>query len=232
MNECVLKWYLKVINENILSLVVYVLLILLFISMIWVSIYCCYYENSLRACANMRTLHWFQSSPGVLGLICFCSSAVSGNQGDNTLHSLLSSSSSAGSYLQQQQVVVNHHHSSQSSYACARCGNSYARLHSLSRHVRFECGVDPKFECPICHKKSKHKHNLLLHMKTHLKWSSDVFRIVLLPIVLQTSAIFSFFRFRRYLMSCDCFPNELNCIPGLANVKLSVLFCTIFVCNI
>lgn len=54
-------------------------------------------------------------------------------------------------------------------YACARCGNSYARLHSLSRHVRFECGVDPKFECPICHKKSKHKHNLLLHMKTHLK---------------------------------------------------------------
>ncbi|XP_065349492.1 longitudinals lacking protein, isoforms A/B/D/L-like isoform X3 [Cloeon dipterum] len=54
-------------------------------------------------------------------------------------------------------------------YACPRCGNSYARPHSLNRHLRFECGVEPQFECPICHKKSKHKHNLMLHMRTHLK---------------------------------------------------------------
>lgn len=52
-------------------------------------------------------------------------------------------------------------------YSCERCGNSYARPHSLNRHKRFECGVEPKFECPICHKKSKHKHNLVLHMRTH-----------------------------------------------------------------
>ncbi|CAO1421974.1 unnamed protein product [Diamesa tonsa] len=47
-------------------------------------------------------------------------------------------------------------------YSCSRCGNSYARPHSLNRHIRFECGVEPKFECPVCHKKSKHKHNLTL----------------------------------------------------------------------
>lgn len=52
-------------------------------------------------------------------------------------------------------------------YTCSRCGNSYARPHSLNRHIRFECGVEPKFECPVCHKKSKHKHNLVLHMRTH-----------------------------------------------------------------
>lgn len=52
-------------------------------------------------------------------------------------------------------------------YSCIRCGNSYARPHSLNRHIRFECGVEPKFECPVCHKKSKHKHNLVLHMRTH-----------------------------------------------------------------
>lgn len=52
-------------------------------------------------------------------------------------------------------------------YTCNRCGNSYARPHSLNRHIRFECGVEPKFECPVCHKKSKHKHNLVLHMRTH-----------------------------------------------------------------
>ena len=52
-------------------------------------------------------------------------------------------------------------------FTCTRCGNAYARPHSLNRHLRFECGVEPKFECPICHKKSKHKHNLMLHMRTH-----------------------------------------------------------------
>lgn len=57
-------------------------------------------------------------------------------------------------------------------YTCERCGNSYARPHSLNRHKRFECGVEPKFECPICRKKSKHKHNLVLHMRTHQhRWS-------------------------------------------------------------
>ncbi|XP_050585974.1 zinc finger and BTB domain-containing protein 16-A-like [Bombus affinis] len=56
-----------------------------------------------------------------------------------------------------------------SSYSCSRCGNAYTRPHSLNRHIRFECGVEPQFECPICHKKSKHKHNLLLHMRTHQK---------------------------------------------------------------
>lgn len=54
-------------------------------------------------------------------------------------------------------------------YSCQRCGNAYARPHSLNRHIRFECGVEPQFECPICHKKSKHKHNLALHMRTHQK---------------------------------------------------------------
>lgn len=55
-------------------------------------------------------------------------------------------------------------------YSCPRCGNAYVRLHSLNRHMRFECGVEPRFECPICHKKSKHKHNLILHMRTHQKF--------------------------------------------------------------
>ncbi|KAK1123172.1 hypothetical protein K0M31_008805 [Melipona bicolor] len=54
-------------------------------------------------------------------------------------------------------------------YSCSRCGNAYTRSHSLNRHIKFECGVEPQFECPICHKKSKHKHNLVLHMKTHKK---------------------------------------------------------------
>lgn len=102
---------------------------------------------------------------------------------------------SAAYILQQrrlQAVVVQQQHPS--SYACARCGNSYARLHSLSRHVRFECGVDPKFECPVCHKKSKHKHNLLLHMKTHLlkQWSTTVsFNLFIIIIIIITCQLVS-----------------------------------------
>ncbi|XP_012270339.1 zinc finger protein 90 homolog [Orussus abietinus] len=68
---------------------------------------------------------------------------------------------------------INHNVSASSKdasgYSCPRCGNAYARHHSLNRHIRFECGVEPQFECPICHKKSKHKHNLMLHMRTHQK---------------------------------------------------------------
>ncbi|XP_076221783.1 uncharacterized protein LOC143174339 [Nomia melanderi] len=56
-----------------------------------------------------------------------------------------------------------------SGYSCPRCGNAYLRVHSLNRHIKFECGVEPRFECPVCHKKSKHKHNLILHMRTHQK---------------------------------------------------------------
>ncbi|XP_076238203.1 longitudinals lacking protein, isoforms A/B/D/L-like [Calliopsis andreniformis] len=63
----------------------------------------------------------------------------------------------------------SHANDRDSEYSCPRCGNAYVRLHSLNRHIRFECGVEPRFECPICHKKSKHKHNLILHMRTHQK---------------------------------------------------------------
>lgn len=30
-------------------------------------------------------------------------------------------------------------------YSCSRCGNTYARPHSLNRHIRFECGKDISF---------------------------------------------------------------------------------------
>ena len=70
-------------------------------------------------------------------------------------------------------VSTNSSVPSEAVYKCARCGNSYASPHSLNRHLRFECGVEPQFECPLCHKKSKHKHNLMLHMRTHQnRWKS------------------------------------------------------------
>ncbi|XP_046995020.1 gastrula zinc finger protein XlCGF8.2DB-like isoform X4 [Schistocerca americana] len=53
------------------------------------------------------------------------------------------------------------------SFTCARCHNAYTRRHNLMRHIRFECGVEPQFECPVCHIKMKHKFSLIKHMKKH-----------------------------------------------------------------
>lgn len=85
----------------------------------------------------------------------------------------LQGAATSGEGLKVEQPLHHQHHQQLQSvvtggaFTCDRCGNSYARPHSLNRHKRFECGVEPKFECPVCHKKSKHKHNLVLHMRTH-----------------------------------------------------------------
>ncbi|CAG0882470.1 unnamed protein product [Cyprideis torosa] len=38
-------------------------------------------------------------------------------------------------------------------FVCRRCGRTYKQSSSLVRHVRFECGVPPQFECDICRRK-------------------------------------------------------------------------------
>lgn len=94
----------------------------------------------------------FPSFPGIISL---------GGRGSNNASS---ASAAAAAGIEANKPITP---TTGGAYTCPRCGNSYARPHSLNRHIRFECGVEPKFECPICHKKSKHKHNLVLHMRTH-----------------------------------------------------------------
>ncbi|CAK9803457.1 Longitudinals lacking protein, isoforms A/B/D/L [Anthophora quadrimaculata] len=35
-------------------------------------------------------------------------------------------------------------------FGCSRCGKSYMRKDSLQRHVHWECGKEPQFQCPFC----------------------------------------------------------------------------------
>lgn len=47
------------------------------------------------------------------------------------------------------------------------CGHSYTgdyRKKNLKRHLIFECGVEPQFQCSFCHKRFRHKSS----MKSHL----------------------------------------------------------------
>ncbi|EFN68036.1 Longitudinals lacking protein, isoform G, partial [Camponotus floridanus] len=49
-------------------------------------------------------------------------------------------------------------------YPCKNCGKKYSYYSSLARHLKHECGVEPKFHCPLCPYKTKHKSSLNTHL--------------------------------------------------------------------
>jgi len=44
------------------------------------------------------------------------------------------------------------------------CGRIYRNRSSLTRHLKFECGMPPKYECMLCEKRCALKSNLKQHM--------------------------------------------------------------------
>ncbi|XP_065349494.1 longitudinals lacking protein, isoforms A/B/D/L-like isoform X5 [Cloeon dipterum] len=42
-------------------------------------------------------------------------------------------------------------------FPCAQCGRTYMRKDSLRRHLMWECGKEPQFQCPYCPQRSKRK---------------------------------------------------------------------------
>jgi len=50
-------------------------------------------------------------------------------------------------------------------FACPRCNKVYRLYHSLRRHMRVECGHEPRHACPNCGRRFKHRFNLLAHMR-------------------------------------------------------------------
>lgn len=48
---------------------------------------------------------------------------------------------------------------------CDVCGRSYAYRSSLYRHLKYECGKAPQFQCPYCPRKTKQKLNLREHIR-------------------------------------------------------------------
>lgn len=50
-------------------------------------------------------------------------------------------------------------------HRCEVCGRGYRHRENLKRHIRVECGKEAQFYCMYCDYKSKHKHDLLRHIK-------------------------------------------------------------------
>lgn len=52
-----------------------------------------------------------------------------------------------------------------SRYQCPNlCGRSYKYKRGVHTHVKFECGVEPKFLCSLCPKKFARKFQLESHL--------------------------------------------------------------------
>lgn len=47
---------------------------------------------------------------------------------------------------------------------CSQCGKGYSNNGNLMRHLKFECGKEPQFHCPLCPLRTRHKSNLLAHI--------------------------------------------------------------------
>ncbi|XP_076682746.1 uncharacterized protein LOC143376372 [Andrena cerasifolii] len=47
---------------------------------------------------------------------------------------------------------------------CSRCGKSYKNAYILKRHLLYECGKAPSFNCPHCTFSSKYERNLKAHI--------------------------------------------------------------------
>ncbi|EFN68026.1 Longitudinals lacking protein, isoforms A/B/D/L, partial [Camponotus floridanus] len=54
-------------------------------------------------------------------------------------------------------------------FTCTRCGRSYMRKDSLQRHIHWECGKEPQFQCPFCPQRCKRKAHWLRHMRRQHK---------------------------------------------------------------
>ena len=50
-------------------------------------------------------------------------------------------------------------------FSCVRCDKQYARKQHLSRHIQYECGKKPLFQCPLCPRKCKRNDILRFHLK-------------------------------------------------------------------
>jgi hypothetical protein len=50
-------------------------------------------------------------------------------------------------------------------FCCPKCNKSYKYPGDMKKHLRFQCGQEPKFKCPYCPKKAKVSSNMYAHVR-------------------------------------------------------------------
>ena len=51
------------------------------------------------------------------------------------------------------------------SYTCPKCNKQYCYIGNLKMHLKYECGLEPQFQCSYCPLRSKLKGNLMKHIR-------------------------------------------------------------------
>ncbi|XP_011882300.1 PREDICTED: zinc finger protein 771-like [Vollenhovia emeryi] len=51
-------------------------------------------------------------------------------------------------------------------YGCPKCGRCFTVKGNMTRHYKFECGQEPRFQCPYCEFRSKQTSNVMSHIRT------------------------------------------------------------------
>lgn len=49
---------------------------------------------------------------------------------------------------------------------CPSCGQTYSLRKNMMRHLRLECGKEPKQQCPFCENCFKRRNNMVRHVRT------------------------------------------------------------------
>jgi len=50
-------------------------------------------------------------------------------------------------------------------HVCKDCGKTYKQRNALWRHFKYECGKNPRFQCPYCRYRTKQRSNMSSHIK-------------------------------------------------------------------
>ncbi|KAL0132446.1 hypothetical protein PUN28_000291 [Cardiocondyla obscurior] len=53
------------------------------------------------------------------------------------------------------------------SHYCPRCSRGFTLKKNMTRHLRHECGMAPKYQCPYCDKLSKFTQNIYAHIRKY-----------------------------------------------------------------
>ncbi|KAF3420622.1 hypothetical protein E2986_14046 [Frieseomelitta varia] len=64
------------------------------------------------------------------------------------------------------------------SHYCPRCNRGFTLKKNMTRHLRHECGMEPKYQCPYCDKPSKFTQNIYAHIR---KYHPVMFNLSTLP---------------------------------------------------
>ena len=51
------------------------------------------------------------------------------------------------------------------SFVCQKCGRNYKQKQHLESHLKYVCGVEPQFHCPMCSYSSKYRGDLKKHVE-------------------------------------------------------------------